>query len=294
MALPEAQEPVRAWLCAEIALDGEGPVDELAGLTVDALTELGCIGAEQCARPGGRGARLLAYFATGTDLTRLGEVLRDELPPGVTLLASSPVEDEGWVERWNASLRPIDVGSRFTILPGAGEPGPGRLALRIEPGRAFGTGHHESTRLALEWLERTVEPGDRVLDVGTGSGILALAAARLGAREVVGVDDDPEAIEVASANARLIPESAAACLTTHSGVPASQGTFDAVVANITSDVLLPMLPELTAAMANGGHLVLSGLLTSDEERIELACASLGLSASWLRAGEWSSARCQRA
>ena len=122
-------------------------------------------------------------------------------------LAVSEIPDEDWSRTWKEHFKPLRVGRRFLVSPTWEKVhcDPERLIIRIDPGRAFGTGHHESTRLCLEWLEscRELDPGSArmsLLDLGTGSGILAIGAALLGFAEVVGIDNDPEAVEVAKEN----------------------------------------------------------------------------------------------
>lgn len=280
---------MRRWLEAELA---PGPaagadLDEAAGLALVALLPIGCLGVEE------RDDRLLAWFPESTAREAIEQALAAAGAP-LTLGATGPVEDPGWVEAFHRSLAPIDVGERFTVLPGAaGEPGPGRLALRFEPGRAFGTGHHESTRLALEWLELSLEAGARVLDVGTGTGILAAAAARLGAAEVLATDVDPEAIEVAEETLQALPERERVRLFVAEGPGSVEGRFDLVLANITADVLRPMLPGLAERVAPGGSLVLAGLLLGDREEMEEALAGLGFAARWREEGEWTSCRARR-
>jgi ribosomal protein L11 methyltransferase len=280
----------RCWLEAELALPVESALapEDQAGIALLALLPLGCLGVEEC-DPG-----LRAYFPADTEPSAIVAAL-EESAAGVHLRSSAEVADPGWVEAFHGSLQPLDVGRRFTILPGAdGEPGPGRLALRFEPGRAFGTGHHESTRLALQWLEETLEPGARVLDVGTGTGILAAAAARLGAAEVLGTDNDPEAIEVAEATLQALPERDVVRLIVSEG-PGDAGVgWDLVLANITADVLGPLLPGLAARMSEGASLVLAGLLVSDRPAMEDRLAAEGLRASWREEGEWASCCARRA
>ena len=206
------------------------------------------------------------------------------------------VEDPGWVEEFNRTLQPISVGRRLVIVPGDDAAPPGRLAVRIEPGRAFGTGHHESTRLALEWIDESLAPGETVLDVGTGSGILAAAAMVLGAASAVAIDVDPEAIEVARENlvrtlggrAERVRLLVAACPSAVEG-----SDFDVVIANIQADVIHGMLDALVAHVATGGRLVLAGLLVQDRASIEAALEGCGFVTQWRDDGEWISACARR-
>ncbi|MDR2678490.1 MAG: 50S ribosomal protein L11 methyltransferase, partial [Zoogloeaceae bacterium] len=140
-------------------------------------------------------------------------------------------------------------------------PDPAAINLALDPGMAFGTGAHPTTRLCLEWLEQTLQGGEHLLDYGCGSGILAIAAARLGAGTVTGVDIDPQAIAAARANAEK------------NGVTANfvasetplQGQYDVVVANILANPLRVLAPAISAHVRPGGHLALSGLLEAQAE-----------------------------
>lgn len=289
------REWVRARLRVPTELHPDGDADEIAGLVHSALLGAACLGVEvPVAAPGSEPlhdemTELVAWFPAGTRPEAVEVALGLASLPASLLRACETVVDPGWVEAYNATLVPLDVGSRFTILPRGGEAPEGRLALHVEPGRAFGTGHHESTRLALGWLETCVRPGLSVLDVGTGSGILAFAAARLGARRVLGRDNDPEAIEVALENLARLPERDVVRLEIGGGAGGGREPWDVVVANITIDVILPLLDELVGALAPGGALVLAGLLARDRAAVDAALEARGLSARWATEGEWSSA-----
>jgi ribosomal protein L11 methyltransferase len=277
----------RRWLRAEIRPElGDGSSEEWAAACMEALAPIGCLGTEELGAA--EAMAIVAWLPGDADAREIEPLLAREGLAG-RVAATTIVEDPGWVEQFNASLRPIEVGRRLVILPRPGPVPEGRVAIVIEPGRAFGTGHHESTRLALEHLERELKPGDSVLDVGTGSGILALAAVRLGAARAVGIDVDPEAIEVARENVEGQPESSRIRLMTCGDPALVEGRFDMVLANITVDVLLAMLPALVAKLAPTGRLVLAGLLERDRAAMDEGLAKQGLSASWAAEGEWISA-----
>ncbi len=201
------------------------------------------------------------------------------------------------LEAFRASSRPFPVGRRLWIHPGdagAAHPPDGRIALRIPASRAFGTGSHASTRLALAALEEESLEGRTVLDVGTGSGVLALAAAAFGADRVVGLDTDPEAVFVARENLARHPFGSRVCL--YAGpLSACVGRFDLVVANLLAEEILPEARRLLARAAPRGRVILSGL-TRQREAVVLAKTRTG---RWNLAGrridgEWTSLCLSRA
>jgi ribosomal protein L11 methyltransferase len=213
-----------------------------------------------------------------------------ELHPPIAWQSHS-IADAGWAELWKVHFKPLRVG-RFIICPTWEEPGAGEedLVIRIDPGQAFGTGHHETTRLCLEWLDhwdrnRANSIGS-LLDVGTGSGILAIAAGLLGFAEIVAVDIDPEAVAVAEENIALNRLTERVRLAQGSAVDVP-GRFDVVLANIQVAPLIELAPLLTAKLKPLGSLVLSGVLVEQEEQVRDAYAKQFLNLRRERAaGEW--------
>jgi len=212
-------------------------------------------------------------------------------PPQVSMIA-----EEDWASSWKEHFKPLPVGNRLLILPSWETPAADetRQTIILDPGMAFGTGGHETTRLCLECLEQilTDEPHQDapLLDLGTGSGILAIAAAKLGATRIDAVDIDPQAVLVADENCRLNRVAGAvACSTT----PLEQlpTGYRLILANILAEELVRMAPELTRRLLPGGLLVLSGILAEREQYVVdgFATQPLTLEAS-LAAGEW---RCLR-
>jgi len=179
----------------------------------------------------------------------------------------SRVDDEDWVRRSQSQFEPLRVGERLWIGASWHVPPPdARQVVRIDPGMAFGTGSHPSTKLCLHFLERTLAGGERVLDYGCGSGILAIAAAKLGAAKVDAVDIDPQSIEVTRSNAR---ENA---VVIHSCLPAdlTPDSYDLVVANILAQPLINLASELTSRTAPGGRIALAGILASQADEVRAA------------------------
>ena len=182
------------------------------------------------------------------------------------------VEEQNWVQLTQSQFDPIRVSERLWIVPSWHEtPDPAAVNLILDPGMAFGTGSHPTTRRCLEWLERNVSSGCTVLDYGCGSGILAIAAARLGAGRVAGVDIDPLAVDAARANAE---RNGVVALFADSAMPVA-GEYDVVVANILSNPLRVLAPAICAHVRSGGCLALSGILREQAEEI------IAIYAQWL-------------
>lgn len=181
---------------------------------------------------------------------------------------TSPVPATDWESVYRAHHRPLAIGERLLIAPPWDVPdAPGREVLVIEPGMAFGTGQHATTRTCLETIEALVVGGGvaSALDVGTGSGVLAAALARLGVPHVVALDVDVAVLPTAREN--LATNGAGRVALFAGTVGAVRGAFDLVVANILADTLVAEASALTAVVAAGGHLVLSGLLAEQAERV---------------------------
>jgi ribosomal protein L11 methyltransferase len=175
------------------------------------------------------------------------------------------VPDQDWVSTSRDQFGPVRVSERLWIVPTwHSPPDPAAINLVLDPGLAFGTGSHATTRLCLQWLERTIKGGETVLDYGCGSGILAIAALRLGARRAVGIDIDPGAVAVARANAERNGV-AAEFLHDCAGLAFSA---DVVVANILANPLKLLAPVLISRCARGGRLALSGILAEQAEEVK--------------------------
>jgi ribosomal protein L11 methyltransferase len=258
-----------------------------------ALSEAGALGTESAVNADGAGlVRASAYFDAppGRERVRaaLSEALRIyNLPPSsVREMAEREVEARDWLGEWKKSWQPARVGERFVVAPPWSEidAGDKRIVIRIEPGMAFGTGTHETTRLCLEAVEKHFD-GASFLDVGTGTGILAIAAAKLRPRaRVEACDTDADAIVIARENARLNGVGDRIDFRVGS-IDAPTASADFVCANLTADVILPLLPALTAATC--GRLVLSGILDAQTEEVRAALAALGVTDCETRVdGEW--------
>ena len=199
-----------------------------------------------------------------------------------------------WAEAWKQHYHLLRTGRRAVIVPAweAYDPAPAEVVIRLEPGMAFGTGLHPTTRLCLAAIEQRLAPGQAVLDVGTGSGILAIAAAKLGARPVLAIDADPQAVAIAQQNMVLngVAEQVQVRHSTlpgggelpvyfvldHPLEPLDAGRFDLVVVNILAPVIVGMAPALAAPLAPGGYLIAAGLVDSQESEVVAAFQAEGL------------------
>ncbi len=188
------------------------------------------------------------------------------------------IADCDWTSGWKETIPVLPLGKRVVIKPSWREytPQSGEIVLELDPGMAFGTGLHPTTRLCVELLEDLIQPGMRVLDLGTGTGILALAAAKLGAEEVVAVDNDANAVAVARRNARD-NDVAQTIRLVHGSLAEVSGTYDLVLANILAPVLISMAENgLAARVKRGGAVVLSGILDEQTAEVSSAMENAGL------------------
>jgi ribosomal protein L11 methyltransferase len=204
------------------------------------------------------------------------------------------IPDRDWGEEWKKGLGPVTVGRLF-LRPSWIEaaPPPGAAEVVLDPGMAFGTGTHATTSLCLAAIDAFLarRPGASVLDVGTGSGLLAIAARKLGAGRVAANDNDPIAVAVAAENAG---RNGAALELTGDPPSAIPGSFDLVVANILANVLVDLAPDLARRAAPGGEVVLAGVLVPQEAEVAGAFLAQGLEAlPGERRGEWSLLRFRR-
>lgn len=210
-------------------------------------------------------SRVLALFDKNADITsalaRASGAVGFEQVPSFTL---EDVAEQNWVQLTQSQFDPIRITDRLWIVPSWHEaPNPDAINIALDPGMAFGTGSHPSTQLCLEWLEAVVTPGATVLDYGCGSGILAIAASRLGAGRVAGVDIDEKAVDAARDNAERNQVNIELQI---SAKPLTD-QFDLVVANILTNPLCVLAPALCAHVAPGGQLALSGVLDTQTQQV---------------------------
>lgn len=227
--------------------------------------------------------RVLRVYLPGGPISRsaLPRLRRDlARAVGPVAIETRGVEDTAWLDAWKTHARPIHIG-RLAIQPSwlPGIRARGRTVVRLDPGMAFGSGEHPSTQLCLAAVERYARGGARVIDVGTGSGILAIAAARLGAGRVLAVDNDPIAVAVARVNVRANHVAGRVRLRTGSGLARVRFRADLIVANLTADLLPAILRDVAHCLAPGGRFVGAGFGTSRVAEVQRALAEAGLRAT---------------
>ena len=177
------------------------------------------------------------------------------------------VEQEDWQNGWRKYYHPMEIGSRLAVVPSWQQYDTDRVKLILDPGLAFGTGGHETTSLCLEALDEQVRGGERVLDIGTGSGILAIAALKLGAASAEGVDIDPVAVRTAGENAALNGVQDKLTVLVGDLSDKASGTYDIITANIVANAILSLAPAVPGLMAEGATFIASGIIDSRKDEV---------------------------
>ena len=215
-------------------------------------------------------SRVVALFEKHADIPLIAAAAAGQAGlAGTPRYVVSEVAEQDWVRLTQSQVEPNRINERLCIVPSWHRaPDPAAISLELDPGLAFGTGSHPTTRLCLEWLCDHLRPGASVLDYGCGSGILAIASARLGAAGVTGVDIDRNALLAAAGNAE---RNGAAVQLVHSSQPLDM-QFDIVVANILTNPLCVLAPLLAARTRPGGRIALSGILATQAEQVRAAYA----------------------
>lgn len=254
----------KTWIEARIGGSGEA-LDAVSNFAF----EIGAAGLEETAD----GVRI--FFPSGPSDHKIRKSLNDfvrslrNMGRSIADPVLNPVQQEDWGRAWKENFKPIRVGNRIVVKP-PWEPWPSgstEIVLDISPKMAFGTGSHETTKLCLEMLERYLEPGLSVLDVGTGSGILAIAAVRLGASRADAVDVEEESVENAGENFLLNRVEDRATVRLGSLDVLSTEPYGLILANIDRRTLTAMLPEFSSYGRPGTILILSGILAEEKQRI---------------------------
>jgi ribosomal protein L11 methyltransferase len=252
------------WLALTVEVDG-AHVEALGDALLEGGAQSVSIDALEAQRPS-----LTALIGAQADpAALLAAAARESGLAAIPAFRLARVDDEDWVRRSQRQFAPLWIGARLWIGPSWHEPPAGvPAALRLDPGLAFGTGSHASTRLVLRFLERTVCGGESVLDYGCGSGILAIAAAKLGAAQVDAVDLDAQALETTAANARA--NGVGLRVAAPESLPSAR--YDIVVSNILAQPLMLLAPLLASRTADRGRIALSGILESQAAEVARAYA----------------------
>ena len=196
-------------------------------------------------------------------------------------LSTTPVREEDWANNWKNYWSPDRIGERLVVCPTweSWEESPGDVVLRLDPGMAFGSGAHHSTRMCLELLQEEIKGRERVLDLGCGSGILSVAALLLGASSARGTDIEEVAVQVARENAVLNGVGDLAQYSVGNLAQGITGTFDIVFANIVADIILRLVPDLPRLLNPGGVVITSGIIDARSPEVEEALAAAGFTLS---------------
>ncbi|MFK8031780.1 MAG: 50S ribosomal protein L11 methyltransferase [Gammaproteobacteria bacterium] len=211
--------------------------------------------------------RLTALFAEDVNQEMIESTLNSTLPAAFRQWRT--LKDQQWERVWLSRFKPRQFGKRLWVIPSGSEPkGGDAISLLLDPGLAFGTGDHPTTDLCLQWLDDAPVEGKRVLDYGHGSGILAIAAHKLGATDVLGIDIDPQAVIAGNDNAARNSVTSHMRFITHD----VDEQFDVIIANILAGPLVNMAARICAYLVEGGHIALSGLLSEQTEQVMTAYA----------------------
>jgi ribosomal protein L11 methyltransferase len=260
------------------------------GVSIEASFRQHDLESDAVADADGRAA-VRAYVRDGDDID-CGAVRATLAAAGVAAEVSARAVDEAdWAEAWKEHFHAERFG-RIVVVPSwrTHAEMPGDVVLRLDPGMAFGTGQHETTRMCLEALDRRVRPGMHILDVGCGSGILAIAATKLGAARVRALDIDPDCVRITGENARA--NGCGGVVTASVVTPGAPwwkdgASYDVVVANIIARTIVELAPVFARALEHGGHVIASGIIAEREREVSDALAAVGLRIDGVRAlGEW--------
>ena len=240
-------------------------------------------------------------FAEGTlqSVRDMLDALRGEdlgFDVGKLTLEIASVDEEDWADNWKSEFHPFRLGEHFVIVPSwcEYESEPGDRILSIDPGMAFGTGTHETTALCVELVEVFIKPGDRVIDVGTGSGILALAAAAMGAKDVLAIDIDSVAVRVARENIERGGMGGVIRVAHGNLLDSTDEVADVVIANIIADVIIGFAEPVRAHIAPGGLFICSGIAINRLDDVLHALAAAGYGQPDARVmGEWAAVAVRR-
>ena len=222
---------------------------------------------------------------------KLGEIAKMDMgfDMGSLTLDTQGVHEQDWAENWKKYYKPFRIGSHLVVKPTWEKyvSQPGDLVIELDPGMAFGTGTHETTNMCMQLLERCLKPGLRVMDVGTGSGILAIAAAKLGAQNVLAIDIDPDAVKVAKENVELNHVTKQVRVVVGDLCKSEAMPCEVAVANIVADAICMLAGPMTRHLVKGGLLICSGIIREREADVQKAAKEAGYrQVDRIEKGEW--------
>ncbi len=224
-------------------------------------------------------AAVSVYISEDRNASEICSLLKERFSAlGVSVsLTLSGIKEEDWADCWKKYYKPLHIGEHVVIVPAweKYDPRPSEVVVKIDPGMAFGTGTHETTSLCAEMIEKYLTPGDRVLDVGTGSGILAVLASKLGASEVDALDIDPNAVKAAGENCAFNRVNNVRCAQSDL-IRSADGVYDLISANIVADIIIRMSEKTAEHLKNDGILVVSGIIASQASEVCEAFCGKGL------------------
>jgi ribosomal protein L11 methyltransferase len=240
---------------------------------------------------------LTGYIGKHPTVNSQVEALQKDLTNhGAIEIITSCVEDQEWSHLWQQFFKPREIGRRWLLCPTWETPPPSseRLLIVLDPGQAFGTGEHATTRMCLELLEKAHIQDKEVADIGCGSGILSIGACLLGARKVIAVDNDPTSVEVSKENAVLNKVHYETLLGNGFDPISKEQKFDVILSNIISAAILQLIPKVIEQLRPGGEWIVSGILQQNWPEVRLKVEKAGF--EWVHCteeDEWIAAICRR-
>ncbi|MHB9130307.1 MAG: 50S ribosomal protein L11 methyltransferase [Armatimonadota bacterium] len=261
----------------------EFPVDEsVSEAAAEVLKAAGADGVSEEWRQGRTYVRgfwkdIIEQEAAAATERALKHLIEAGLLTGPPMVTVTTMEDQDWLEGWKQFFSPLEISPRLAVVPSweTYTPKPGQAVVTLDPGMAFGTGTHGTTFACLQALSEYLQPGMEVCDVGTGSGILSIAAAKLGAGRILATDNDDLAIRVAYENAKVNEVAKRIEFRVASLLDGVDDTFDLVIANILAPVILLLIPELPRVLRSQGLFISSGYITTQEAEISAALEAAG-------------------
>ncbi len=231
------------------------------------------------------GVRIKAYFPVNNELVKTIEQIKElinglvvhEIDLGSNKVQLAEVNEEDWATAWKTYYKPVKVSPSITITPTWEDykRKEGELVIELDPGMAFGTGTHPTTVLCIQALDSTITGGERVIDVGTGSGVLSIAAAKLGAKEILALDLDEVAVQSASQNVRLNHMEERVTVKQNHLLVGIEGEYDLIVANILAEIIVQFIQDAATVLKRDGLFITSGIIKKKEQEVKTALTAGG-------------------